>query len=830
MPMSYPESWELVLHLVSILLAGGAIVWTSRLTFVSRRTGVWLLLSIAFAILAGERIAGLFYPEVSRVRDSGTELLDDLLHLVISGLLLAGIYHLRLVFLERQEEQRKLSKQYDELQRLYNILLSRELRLKELFEENRSLKSLLSKHPELFALPDMQRDIAVTPSPPAMKRKADSIQIPEWMDVPQADGNIVQERTALLFLLEDIERIRHQIEQAHREWTDALDAVHDPVFMHDQAYRILRCNRAYAERAGMRVKEVIGKVYWEVFPKLPGPQLGCCKSMQDAEEQKELMIEGGEIFLSRSFAVRNSEGMYLYSLHIMEDITERKRAEATIAQSERRYHSLFDNMLEGFAYCKMEFVSGKATDFIYLDVNMAFERLSGLKDVVGKRVSEVIPGIQQTNPELFEIYGQVALSGEPARFETYIERLETWFYLSVYSMEKGYFVAVFDNITERKRTDLDLRKLNRALIILSRCNEILVHASEENALLKEMCDIIVETGGYLLTWVGYAERDEQKSVRPVASAGDDEHYLAQARISWGDVERGHGPVGMAIRTQTAQLTRDTLTDPAYRPWLDSGIKLGFRSILALPLASVGQTMGALAIYSPEADGFSDEEIRLLSELADDLAFGIVTLRVRSLQVRTAERLQASLEGTIVAMAAVVEMRDPYTAGHQRRVAALAGAIAREIGLSEDEVHGIHLAAMIHDLGKIQIPSEILTKPTKLTALEHEMIKVHPAAGYDILKGIDFPWPIAEIVYQHHERIDGSGYPRGLKNNQISMGARILAVADTVEAMSSHRPYRPGFGIEAALEEIVQFRGTHYDPITVDICVKLFSEKRFMFSE
>ena len=192
----------------------------------------------------------------------------------------------------------------------------------------------------------------------------------------------------------------------------------------------------------------------------------------------------------------------------------------------------------------------------------------------------------------------------------------------------------------------------------------------------------------------------------------------------------------------------------------------------------------------------------------------------------AERLQLSLEGTIRAVAATVEMRDSYTAGHQRRVADLAAAIARELGLPDAQIHGVHLAGTIHDLGKIHIPAEILSKPGKLTDTEFRFIKTHSQAGYDILKDVKFPWPIAQIVLQHHERLDGRGYPQGLKGEQILLEARIMMVADVVEAMSSDRPYRPGLGTGAALEEIVKHRGTQFDPAAVDACVNLFREKGY----
>jgi len=188
-------------------------------------------------------------------------------------------------------------------------------------------------------------------------------------------------------------------------------------------------------------------------------------------------------------------------------------------------------------------------------------------------------------------------------------------------------------------------------------------------------------------------------------------------------------------------------------------------------------------------------------------------------------LHANLEETVKSLASAEEKRDPYTAGHQTRVDRLACAIARELGLSDQQIDGLHFAALLHDIGKIALPSEFLSKPTSLSHQEHEIIKCHSQAGYDILKNIHFPWPVAEIVYQHHEYLDGSGYPRNLTDKEILLEAKILTVADVVEAISSHRPYRPSLGMEAALEEIQNGRGIRYHAYSVDACLKLIRDDK-----
>jgi PAS domain S-box-containing protein len=392
-----------------------------------------------------------------------------------------------------------------------------------------------------------------------------------------------------------------------------------------------------------------------------------------------------------------------------------------------------------------------------------------------------------------------------------------------------HMFGTMQDITERKQAERALHRVNRALQALSKCNEALIHAGSENALLHEICRVIVEIEGYRLAWVGYVERDAPLKITPVAQSGFEAGYLDRADSAWAHDAGANGPLGAAIRTGRIQVVQDVATEPNFEPWREHAARLGYGSVLVAPLLSESEVIGALSIHAEDAHAFDAAEIELLGELAADTAFGVVTLRARGAHEQSARRLQRSMEATIQVIASTVEMRDPHAAGHQRRVSELSVAISRALCLSDDRERGIHLAGIVHDLGRIHVPADILSKPGKLSLIEFELVKAHPEAGYDILKDVDLPWPIAQIVYQHHERLDGSGYPRGLKADQILLEARIIAVADVVEAMASHRPYRPALGVDMALEEISANAATRYDADVVRACFALFRDQGFGFT-
>lgn len=380
--------------------------------------------------------------------------------------------------------------------------------------------------------------------------------------------------------------------------------------------------------------------------------------------------------------------------------------------------------------------------------------------------------------------------------------------------------------TKRHAAEMALKLTARSLKVLSESSVALLGASSEVALRTEYCRIAVETGNYLMAWVGTTDSAPDRRVHPIARYGHDDGYLDSVEISWADNDSGSGPTGRALRTGQVQFLDDIATDPSMASWRTEALKRGFNSSIALPFQPTGGVLACLTLYSAVRTNWSTAERKLLEEFASDLAFGITTIRTAQAKLKYQEDLRISLEKTIQVVASAVDMRDAYTGGHQRRVANICVRIATEMGLAKERIHGLHLAATIHDLGKIACPAEILSKPVRLSVNEFNLIKEHAQTGFNILKDVDFPWPIAQIILQHHERIDGSGYPQGLKADAILLEAKILMVADVVEAMASYRPYRPALGIDMALNEITTRRGSAYDPEVVDACLRVFNEQGY----
>jgi putative nucleotidyltransferase with HDIG domain len=269
----------------------------------------------------------------------------------------------------------------------------------------------------------------------------------------------------------------------------------------------------------------------------------------------------------------------------------------------------------------------------------------------------------------------------------------------------------------------------------------------------------------------------------------------------------------------------SLAEKERKVLLDNNIEL------LMPLRNDGRLVGLLLLSRKiSREPYSNEERQILQSVAGPIAARIDAASRYNTIIKAHSELQKTMDGVISAISAVVESRDPYTAGHQRRVAELARAIAGEMGFSEWRRQGIHIMGLLHDVGKIAVPAEILSKPGKISQYEFSIIKNHSRIGYEILEKVDFPWPVAQAILQHHERLNGSGYPQGLPAGEIIIEAKILSVADVVEAMSSHRPYRPALGLEAALKEIQQQSGVLYDREVVEACLRLLQNGDIVFEK
>ena len=396
--------------------------------------------------------------------------------------------------------------------------------------------------------------------------------------------------------------------------------------------------------------------------------------------------------------------------------------------------------------------------------------------------------------------------------------------------EQVLTLASFRDISERRRYERSAARVTDAMAAMARANAAIVRAESAEHLLRNVCSAIIG-GSVVAACVVVPQTGERQVVRLLASAGPARAYFDDLEAMWGmQGTDARSPFSTALRTQLPCAVH--VSDPAFAGYRERAVAHGLFGCLALPVPD-DESLPVFSIYVNEPDGFNSDEVALFSSLAMDIHLALRALRSRDRLQRAvdAEReraaeVGAALKGALAAVSATFEKRDPFTAGHEQRVADLTKFIAVECALDSESAEGLYLAATVHDIGKISVPSEILTRPGAFTTLEYEFVKLHAGTGHDILRDIAFPWDIAGMVHQHHEYLDGSGYPLGLRGRELSLSVRILTVADIVEAMSAFRPYHSAVALDIVLEKIISMGKKQLDPEVVAACVRVIERGEF----
>ncbi len=461
-----------------------------------------------------------------------------------------------------------------------------------------------------------------------------------WADVSaavirDADGQaanvvaVIQDITERKLAESAFEELSRKTEQRERMLSTALAAMSDFAQIYDIEGRVLYVNQPLLDLWGITLKEAVGKNFFDLgYPddlavKLQRQLQHVFETGQRVTDETPFTSADGELgYYEYIFSpVLEADGSAAFVVGSTRNISERKRSQAALTASELRYHSLFENMLEGYAYCRAIFEQDQLLDFVYIEVNSAFEKLTGLKDVAGKKVSDVIPQVREINREIFEVYARVVLTGKPEKFETYVAGLDIWLSLAVYSHDKEHFVAVFDNITQRKDTEARIRYLNRVYAVLSGINELIVRANDRDRLFREACRIAVEAGGFRMAMICILDRNDMHIV-PVASAGKDEKLMGVIKevLSSSDYYQ-NTMIAQVIREKQIILSNDSQSDPRVvfrKEYAESGV----RSMAVFPLIVSDEAVGTLALYASEVEFFHEGEVQLLTELAMDIAFAI----------------------------------------------------------------------------------------------------------------------------------------------------------------------------------------------------------------
>ena len=585
--------------------------------------------------------------------------------------------------------------------------------------------------------------------------------------------------------ISDLEEANQVISLLEEKYRLYFEHVTDVVYTIDKDLKVLSMSPSVEKVMGYKPQDFIGKPVTDLG-KILTPE-----SLQQAIIDTDLILKGNTIsatiyqFIARDGTIRYGEvsgspiisnGQIIAIISVARDITDRKLTEDALGESEEKFRKILEDMED--VYFEVD-ITGMITFVNPLSCKKSGYTKEELLGMSFKQIS-VPDGIGQVMKYFGEIF-QTGQTGKPFIWN-----------LKKKNGEEGFFEVVASLIRDNQGNPRGFKGIGRDITERRKAEEALQRESNFSRAALDS-----------LTALFYMYDDQGRFIRW------NEYFTAVTGYSGEELAR-MTPLDVVVESERVSL------------------KKTMEKVLSTK--HVSAELSILCKDGSVKPHFLTGNLIEFENKQCVIGMGIdITERIKTetkLQ-QTLESLRKAVGTTIQVLVSAVEARDPYTAGHQSRVAHLACAIASEMGLAQDKIEGIRLAGSIHDIGKLSVPAEILTRPSKLTNIEFSMIKEHAQNGYEMLKHVESSWPLAEIVYQHHERINGSGYPRNLKGDEIIIEARIMAVADVVEAMASHRPYRPSLGLDAALEEIEKNRGILYEEAIAMACLKLFREKRYV---
>ncbi len=569
-------------------------------------------------------------------------------------------------------------------------------------------------------------------------------------------------------------------EENAKAWSESLiAAIGDGISVQDTNLTILYQNQIHKDNFG----DHLGEYCYQSYAKKENICASCpvVQSQQDGQLHRMVRSnqfpEGIKHFEITTSPLKDTTGRIVAGVEVIREITERVQAEEALQESERKFRSLAEHSLVGITIVQ---------DGEFKYVNPKFAAMFGYtreeclnSELFQKTIHTADREIVQEQVRKRELNGQQTVHYEARG----IKKNDEVIYLDVYGSaiqfnNRPASIGSLLDITEHKLREIKLSESERKY---------------RNLVENAVEGIAQVTGeGYWITvnqafadMLGYGAPEE------LITATDDISKVYTNPRDGLKLKKIADAEGVAKGFEAALRKKD-----------------GQRITVQISAQAIRDNNGQLLYYQGICEDITSRK------------------QMEKERLEAMEGLRKALGATIQALASAAEAKDPYTAGHQRRVADLARSIGTEMELSDEQIDGARMAGMIHDIGKMSVPAEILSKPTKLSAIEFSLIKCHSQSGYDILKDVLFPMPVARMVLEHHERIDGSGYPNGLRGDELLIESRIIAVADVVEAIASHRPYRPGFGIDAALDEISRGKGIIYDAEAVDACLRLFREKGY----